>query len=92
MPLPKDLLELLICPFCHGDLREEGESLKCLRRECGLIFAVRDGIPDMLVDEARRPCPGCQGDRDLKTERSAAGVTDHLLCPRCGAKYTSERK
>lgn len=47
------LLEILVCPVCKGPLehrRAEGE-LVC--RPCRLAYAVRDGIPVMLADEAR---------------------------------------
>lgn len=47
------LLEILVCPVCKGPLehrRTEGE-LVC--RPCRLAYAVRDGIPVMLADEAR---------------------------------------
>jgi hypothetical protein len=99
MPLPKDLLEILVCPFCKGDLREEGDALKCLRAECGLIFAVKDGIPDMLIDEAKRPCPKCPEQRAFKTEwvpddRPGGGkrAKDMLICPKCSTTYVIERK
>ncbi len=97
MALPKDLLDILVCPFCRGDLKEEGDRLKCTRGECGLIFAVKDGIPDMLIDEALRPCPKCGAQRDFKTEwagSSPAGgkiATDRLVC-KCGETYSIERK
>ncbi len=83
MALPKDLLDILVCPLCKGDLKEEGETLKCLRAECGLIFAVKDGIPDMLIEEAQRPCPKCRAARDW---RDGA-----LRCPSCGASFSPER-
>jgi uncharacterized protein YbaR (Trm112 family) len=52
MTLPKDLLDILVCPKCRGDLeyRQEEPSLVCPR--CRLRYAVRDGIPIMLIDEA----------------------------------------
>jgi uncharacterized protein YbaR (Trm112 family) len=52
MTLPKDLLDILVCPKCRGDLeyRPEEPSLVCPR--CRLRYAVRDGIPIMLIDEA----------------------------------------
>lgn len=56
MSLDPRLMEILVCPDCHGDLeeREDGEHLLvCL--SCGLHYPVRDGIPVMLVDEAYRP-------------------------------------
>lgn len=61
MPLLDPLLkEILICPHCHGELeeREEQATLRCL--QCGLGYAVRDGIPNMLIEEANKP-PGFTG-------------------------------
>ena len=53
MTVPKSLLEILVCPKCRGDLeyREAASELVC--RSCRLIYEVRDGIPIMLVDEAK---------------------------------------
>jgi uncharacterized protein len=53
MAISKELLEILICPACKGDLelKENQTGLKCLK--CRLVFPVRDDIPVMLVDEAR---------------------------------------
>jgi uncharacterized protein YbaR (Trm112 family) len=53
MPLDKELLDVLACPKCKGTLeyREAEDQLVCHR--CRLIFAVRDNIPIMLLDEAR---------------------------------------
>ncbi|MDH4131924.1 MAG: Trm112 family protein [Gemmatimonadota bacterium] len=53
MPLPPELLEILVCPRCKGDLeyRSDPESLVC--HACRLVYAVEDGIPVMLIDEAR---------------------------------------
>lgn len=53
MSLPTELLEILVCPKCRGELeyREEPESLVC--HACRLIYAVEDGIPIMLIDEAK---------------------------------------
>jgi len=43
------LLELLVCPVDHAALRPEGEGLVCT--QCRRGYAVRDGIPSMVVDE-----------------------------------------
>jgi uncharacterized protein YbaR (Trm112 family) len=54
MSLAPELLEILVCPKCKGDLEyrtEPPESLVC--HACALIYAVDDGIPVMLVDEAK---------------------------------------
>jgi uncharacterized protein len=52
MTIPKQLLEILVCPKCRGalDYREAEQTLVC--RQCQLKYPVRDGIPIMLVDEA----------------------------------------
>jgi uncharacterized protein len=47
------LLAIIVCPDCHGDLREEADELVCT--SCGLAYPVRDDIPVLLVDEARKP-------------------------------------
>ena len=57
--IPADVLAILVCPSCHTKLAwdyEAGELL-CTLAECGLAYPVRDGIPILLVDEARRPNP-----------------------------------
>ena len=53
MSLSPDLLDLLVCPQCKGDLeyRPDPEALIC--PACRLVFAVEDDIPIMLIDEAR---------------------------------------
>ena len=53
--MDKRLLELLVCPICKGPLRSTGsgnaQELVC--RPDRLAFAVREGIPLMLPEEAR---------------------------------------
>ncbi|MEP7325506.1 MAG: Trm112 family protein [Gemmatimonadota bacterium] len=53
MSLPAELLEILVCPKCRGELeyREEPEVLLC--HACRLSYPVEDGIPIMLIDEAK---------------------------------------
>ena len=53
MPVPEDLLAIMACPVCRGELADRGESLACTA--CGLHYPVRDGIPIMLPEEAFRP-------------------------------------
>jgi uncharacterized protein len=52
MTLDNRLLEILVCPKCKGPLehREAESALDC--RACRLRYAIRDGIPVMLIDEA----------------------------------------
>jgi len=53
--MDKRLLELLVCPICKGPLRPvgSGATLELVCRPDRLAYAVRDGIPMMLPDEAR---------------------------------------
>jgi len=57
MPVDKELLELLVCPSCRGDveLRTDGDVERIVCQQCGLSYPVRDGIPVMLVEEAEGP-------------------------------------
>uniref|UniRef100_UPI001C7EFD0F Trm112 family protein n=1 Tax=Nocardioides pelophilus TaxID=2172019 RepID=UPI001C7EFD0F len=53
-----ELLAIIVCPACHGELAfvEAGESAaqpELVCQGCGLAYPVRDGIPVLLVDEAR---------------------------------------
>ena len=47
------LLEIIVCPACRAGLDLVGEELVC--SGCGLAYPVRDDIPVLLVDEARKP-------------------------------------
>lgn len=60
MNLDPALLEILVCPRCRADLRvdDEAAELVCTGADCGLAYPVRDDIPVLLIDEARRPNPG----------------------------------
>jgi uncharacterized protein YbaR (Trm112 family) len=54
LTLPPELLKILVCPKCKGVLEHRAgppESLVC--RSCRLVYQVDDGIPVMLIDEAR---------------------------------------
>lgn len=52
MSLSEQLLEILVCPKCKGELdyREKEQELIC--HHCRLRYAVRDDIPIMLIEEA----------------------------------------
>jgi uncharacterized protein YbaR (Trm112 family) len=52
MAIDKELLEILACPKCKGELNPHaGENyLDCLN--CRLRYRIEDGIPVMLIDEA----------------------------------------
>ncbi len=53
MKIDARLMEIIVCPECHAKLEAVGEELVCTG--CGLAYPVRDDIPVLLVDEARRP-------------------------------------
>jgi len=47
------LLEILVCPLTKGLLRYDRQAQELISDEAGLAYPIRDGIPIMLVDEAR---------------------------------------
>ena len=47
------MLEALICPQTHTTLSYDAEAQQLVSRAAGLAFPIRNGIPIMLVDEAR---------------------------------------
>ena len=57
MKIDSWLLDILACPQCHAPLRtdEEAGELVCTGAGCGLAYPVRDDIPVLLIDEARKP-------------------------------------
>jgi len=48
------LLEILVCPLTKGPLEYDAEAGELISRQAGLAYPIRDGIPIMLVDEARQ--------------------------------------
>jgi len=48
------LLEILVCPLSKGPLRYDAERQELISDKAGLAYPIRDGIPIMLVDEARQ--------------------------------------
>lgn len=51
--LDKKLLEILVCPLTKGQLRYDAEKQELISEKAGLAYPIRDGIPIMLVEEAR---------------------------------------
>ncbi len=52
------LLEILVCPLTKGPLRYDAEAQELISDQASLAFPIRDGIPIMLVDEARQTDEG----------------------------------
>ena len=48
------LLEILVCPVTKGDLEYNKEKNELISKQAGLAYPIRDGIPIMLEDEARK--------------------------------------
>jgi uncharacterized protein YbaR (Trm112 family) len=63
MTISKELLEILACPQCKGDIRlnERQDGLIC--EKCRLVYEIKDGIPIMLIEEAKPWNEGGQGSR-----------------------------
>ena len=55
MPVAPWLMEMLICPDCHGKVGEleGGAGISCSK--CGRVYPIRDGIPVMLIEESTPP-------------------------------------
>jgi uncharacterized protein YbaR (Trm112 family) len=53
--IDKELLDILACPACKGDIKYDQENEKLICQECGRRYPIRDGIPVMLIDEAEMP-------------------------------------
>ena len=53
MSIPKELLDILVCPKCRGDveLTAGEDGLTC--STCRLLYEIKEGIPVMLVEEAK---------------------------------------
>lgn len=53
MGIKPELLEILCCPKCKGDIKltENEDGLLC--ENCRLIYPIEDDIPIMLIDEAK---------------------------------------
>lgn len=56
MPAALDpkLLAILVCPVTHGPLEFDAEAGELVSRTAGLAYPIRDGVPIMLPEEARK--------------------------------------
>ena len=50
------MLEMLVCPLTHSELKYDAENQELISKSAKLAFPIRDGIPVMLADEARKLC------------------------------------
>ena len=58
MAISRELLEILACPQCKGEVTltvgKDGQEEGLVCRACKLLYAIKDDIPIMLIDEAQR--------------------------------------
>ena len=52
MGIDKELLEIMVCPKCKGDLTLPPEEDGLICEKCRLKYPIKDDIPIMLIDEA----------------------------------------
>lgn len=50
--LLQNLLDILACPSCNGELQTNALQNELYCPSCALVFPVRDGIPVLLIDQA----------------------------------------
>jgi len=50
--IDRQLLDILACPDCKSDVRQEGDKIVCSK--CGRKYPIRDGVPVMLIDESEK--------------------------------------
>ena len=53
MPISQELLDILACPKCKGDIHLNDASDGLICDSCKLLYEIRDDIPIMLIDEAK---------------------------------------
>lgn len=53
-PFDRRMLEALICPITHEALSYDAQTQELISPKAGLAFPIRNGIPVMLRDEARK--------------------------------------
>lgn len=52
--IKQELLEVLACPKCKGEIRVSKDENYIVCDSCRLLYEIREGIPVMLVDEAKQ--------------------------------------
>ncbi|NOZ24012.1 MAG: hypothetical protein GXP25_23285 [Planctomycetes bacterium] len=78
----KKLLDILVCPWCLGELDLAEQKLTC--RECRTVYVIEDDIPNMLIPEARVFCPLCSKEMEK--------IGEYACCADCGKKFSMEQR
>jgi uncharacterized protein YbaR (Trm112 family) len=76
------LLSILACPWRLGGLERTAERLKCAK--CGAVYSIRDGIPNMLVEQADLSCPQCKAPLEKRGGDAA--------CATCGRHFRMDAR
>jgi len=53
MGIKKELLDILACPKCKGDIVYDEERDRLICQNCKVYYEIKDGIPIMLIEEAK---------------------------------------
>lgn len=53
MTVSRELLEILVCPKCKGEIRLNDKEDGLICDACKLLYEIKDDIPIMLIDEAK---------------------------------------
>ena len=51
--LDKDLIKMLVCPITKSNLKYDKENNELISKEAGLVFPIINGVPILIIDEAR---------------------------------------
>jgi uncharacterized protein YbaR (Trm112 family) len=54
MAVSKELLDILACPKCKGDIQLDTSRNGLVCKQCKLLYHIRDDIPVMLIEEAEK--------------------------------------
>lgn len=52
--LKRELLDILVCPKCRGELKYDKKNDELICHGCKLAYQIKDDIPIMLIEEARK--------------------------------------
>ncbi len=53
MAIPQDLLDILACPKCKGEVKLNAAQDGLVCAACRLVYEIKDDIPIMMIDEAK---------------------------------------
>ncbi len=53
MPIRKELLDILVCPKCKGEIYLNDDENGLICDHCKLLYEIQSGIPNMLIEDAK---------------------------------------